>query len=815
MPGRPLLTLFLLCVCSVVVAQPSTAARGFGKEQSGTALVSGQTYAIIIGISKYKEVPSLQFAHRDAQAFESLLLSRAGGSVPRENIELFLNEQATRNNVADAISVTTRKAKPGDRVYFFFAGHGDMEDLTQIENGLLLLHNSPNGNYFGMKDDVLELLDLKRYLSPLAQRGIEMIFIVDACHSGNLKGGVEGLQMTTQALATAWGKEYKILSCQPNQLSQEGSQWGGGRGLFALQLEEAIKGLADRNGDGSISFAEVQQYILEKVSVYSEYKQIPLVVGDLSKPLLRIDTATLNQLKKQKENERLTLGKVNTKGVGDELADSLPAFGKQLYASFQQHLAEQRLIWPRDTNAMRDYRQFVGAFPQHYLSTSMRRNLAAALNQRFDSIVNPMLRGETSYSTKDDCYYAGMELDSCMNLLGDGHYMFRNLKARSLFMKAMSLTWAISENEYNVGMLKNVRQSIAYMEESESLEPNTAYTIGQLGIHYALIGEYDKANAKLEKYLALRPSDPWAKQSLAEIYQNLGQYEKAEPLYGALIREYPRYSNPYHALSDVLFEQGKKAASREVLQPLLTQGIDTMNYYFMMGLWATQAGYTDSSIYWYRKCYGFDPNMESTCLNNIGHKLMVKGAYDSARVLFRRVIEIDSTSPFPYFNLGCIDVLQEDYPGAIDWLINSIERNSTNPTGYLSGTSLYYGKKYKDNSSRAFRSFDGKMRVFKLEYLSYLAVLYIYFRVPEMIQMNENIQVIFQQLYRFKQHDATTDYHYACYRALLGDTKGALKPLEDSLKKGFGDAFALRNDMDLEIVRTLPEFEKLMNRYFK
>ncbi|MBK9569339.1 MAG: caspase family protein [Chitinophagaceae bacterium] len=141
-----------------------------------------------MGISDYKVVPHLQYAHKDAQAFETFLLSDAGGKVSPANVETFLNENATRSNVGDAISVMARKAKPGDRVYFFFAGHGDMEDLTQIENGLLLLYNSPNGNYFGMNDDVLEIINLKRYLSPLSQRGVEMIFIIDACHSGNLGG---------------------------------------------------------------------------------------------------------------------------------------------------------------------------------------------------------------------------------------------------------------------------------------------------------------------------------------------------------------------------------------------------------------------------------------------------------------------------------------------------------------------------------------------------------------------------------------------------------------------------------------------------
>jgi len=65
-------------------------------------VVKGNTYAIIIGISEYKLVPSLQYAHKDAEAFEAFLLSEAGGNVPKSNIETFLNEKANRNNVADA-----------------------------------------------------------------------------------------------------------------------------------------------------------------------------------------------------------------------------------------------------------------------------------------------------------------------------------------------------------------------------------------------------------------------------------------------------------------------------------------------------------------------------------------------------------------------------------------------------------------------------------------------------------------------------------------------------------------------------------------
>jgi uncharacterized caspase-like protein len=262
-----------------------------------SAHAPGNTYAIIIGISDYKQVSDLQYADKDALAFQNFLLSDAGGKTPKTNIETFINENATRNNIADAISLLIEKAKPGDRAYFYFAGHGDMEVQTQVENGLLLLYNSPNGGYFGMKHDVLEVFELKRYLSPLAENGIEMIFIVDACHSGNLKGGIKGVEQTGFALAAAWGKEFKILSCQPNQLSLESAEWGGGRGLFSLELEEGLKGLADMDNNGVITMAELQMYLQINVTKYSDSKQLPSISGDPTKPYTKVNPAILAALK--------------------------------------------------------------------------------------------------------------------------------------------------------------------------------------------------------------------------------------------------------------------------------------------------------------------------------------------------------------------------------------------------------------------------------------------------------------------------------------------------------------------------------------
>ena len=53
-----------------------------------------QTFAIIMGISKYKYVRPLAYADKDAEMFRDYLKSPGGGSVKDENLYCLLNEKA-------------------------------------------------------------------------------------------------------------------------------------------------------------------------------------------------------------------------------------------------------------------------------------------------------------------------------------------------------------------------------------------------------------------------------------------------------------------------------------------------------------------------------------------------------------------------------------------------------------------------------------------------------------------------------------------------------------------------------------------------
>ena len=807
------LLLIVICNVFIVLAHAQQGERGVGIKKD-SAVKAGNTYAIIIGISQYKTVPSLQYADKDAQAFEDFLMSDAGGKIPRANIETFLNERAIKDNVADAISIFARKAQPGDRVYFFFAGHGDMEDLTQIENGLLLLYKSPNGNYFGMKDDVLEILDLKRYLSPLAMRGIEMIFIVDACHAGNLGGGVQGVQQTAAALAASWGKEYKILSCQPNQLSLESKEYGGGRGLFSLQLEEGMKGLADKNNDSKVSFSELQRYITDQVATFSEEKQIPVISGDLSKSFVNVNSNVLAALKKQKAANYPLLASANTKGNEEKYVDSLDAAGKKIYLSFKQNIEDKKLIWPPDTNALKDYRSFTKKYSESPLTSGMRRNLATALNVRFNDIAGPLLKGETSYSTRDECYYAALELDSCLNLLGEQHYMYRNLKARKLYMKAMALTWALSENEYNISLKPTVLESLKLLEESAELEPNAAYTLQGLGSNYNFIYEYDKANAAFQKYLDLRPNDIYARWSLGLIYSRLKLYDKAEKIFESLLKDYPTDVGIKLELSTTYGDNNKPGKSLAIINELIVSDTNKVEGYFAKGVYYVKISKPDSAIYYYNETKKSSENYCATCDNNIGHVYFLNNQNDSARKYFTQILVQDSTYPHAHFNLGVIDAKEGKLVAAMEHFIKCARNATPALEGFFTNLQLYFGKTYSARDEKEYTAFKKKPYKFSMQYVSYLSMVYTFIRVPGLIDSTGNINEIFDIMFDFKPEDVWTWYHHACWKSLQKDKATALESLEKSLKLGFGDYFMLIADNDLNFIRETPEFKVLLQKYF-
>ncbi|MCH8905372.1 MAG: caspase family protein, partial [Bacteroidetes bacterium] len=240
-----------LIVCSSAAGQN----KGVRSPEDDFLGFSGVTRAVIIGISDYLEIDDLQYADRDAREFYWYLRSGSGGYVPESNIRLLQNAQANFGNIWAAFEWLKDESKEGDRVYIYFSGHGDVETLTDAQNGFLLTYNT-NKRVYPIGGFPLYMLN--SYLNTLSNKEIQVFFIADACRSGKLAGGMDGAYQTSALLKKQIANEIKILSCEPGELSLESAEWGEGRGLFSYHLIRGLQGLADTNHDELVSLLELQ-----------------------------------------------------------------------------------------------------------------------------------------------------------------------------------------------------------------------------------------------------------------------------------------------------------------------------------------------------------------------------------------------------------------------------------------------------------------------------------------------------------------------------------------------------------------------------
>ena len=250
-----------------------------------------QRYAVVVGISDYKDpkIPDLKYADADAQSFYDFITSPIGGNFNKDNVLLLKNEQATLKNVKLAITNFLKKAIDTDFVVIFMACHGEPEP-DRPNNIYLLMHDSELDSLSATAYHMENVnTDMKRYIS--AKR---LIFFADACHSaGLMEGGVgtRGFSNTVnialselKSTREGWGI---VSASRAGEVSMESGQWGGGHGAFTYYLLEGMKGKADAEGNknGIVTLAESFDFLEENVKRATQNAQHPDTAGNFDNNL--------------------------------------------------------------------------------------------------------------------------------------------------------------------------------------------------------------------------------------------------------------------------------------------------------------------------------------------------------------------------------------------------------------------------------------------------------------------------------------------------------------------------------------------------
>ncbi len=517
-------------------------------------ITTGNTYAVVIGIANYEnEYINLNYANRDAQEFAGYLQSKAGGSVPAENIRLLIDTNATTAAIYNALTwlrdrCGEDKSENSDKtnlVYFYFSGHGDVETDTKANLGFLLCFNTPLNNYL---NNAVRIEDLNNYAHTLSvDLNANVIIITDACHSGKLAGSDNrGTFLVGKELSAAREKEIRIASCNPDQLSNEDIRWGGGRGVFSYYLINGLKGLADRNGDNVITLNEIKTFIDSSIAAdpilqENKLKQTPILEGQQQFKIASISKEELISLQSSmvadhpplsdqeyffellKKNDGLEL--INYKKLNALSKDEIPfAFINQAKKILDSAEGFEKIS--KLEKSIRKEKEALNLFNQA---------LVDALHTRGQKIINLYLEGDAAelerrryYNSKSsgyDIYPAMYEL--ALKLTETDNPLSQILKVNQLYFEAVAARIKIPlvEESRQKQLIEN---ALVAEKKALALSDQAAYIHNELGILYKLKKEYTEAEKYFKNASILSPrwAIPWA--NLCGLYAETKSFEKGK-----------------------------------------------------------------------------------------------------------------------------------------------------------------------------------------------------------------------------------------------------------------------------------------------
>jgi tetratricopeptide (TPR) repeat protein len=242
-------------------------------------------YALIVGVGEYRNLEAskqLRYSETDADAVYRVLISKAGGAFPAENVKFLKGRDATLENIRRELEEWLPSvAQPADRVVVYFAGHGFIEDG---EGYIAPWDVDPER----LAETGYPMRALGEVLATRVRSTWKVLF-TDACHSDKINA-----ETTNEALErqfTALPSNFLTLTATTErEQSFEDPNLATGYGIYTYFLVQAFNGHADNDPcDGRITADELIEYVRTNVRRYARERQLsqtPTARGDYEPDML-------------------------------------------------------------------------------------------------------------------------------------------------------------------------------------------------------------------------------------------------------------------------------------------------------------------------------------------------------------------------------------------------------------------------------------------------------------------------------------------------------------------------------------------------
>lgn len=222
-----------------------------------------QKWALVVGISRYQDnIPSLEYAAKDAGDFAAFLVDPSYGRFKPQNVRLLTNEQATLKNIKSGISWLTANADKDDLVVVYFSSHGSASENDAAGTNYIATYDTELRDLYASSLDMVQVVDRVR-MAIKAQRAV--IFL-DTCYSGAATKGsnssVAGDSSSPNVpSANAVGRGGKSLSSEASGVSYQilnRMQQNAGRAIITASAPNEQSWESDRLHNGAFTYYLIQ-----------------------------------------------------------------------------------------------------------------------------------------------------------------------------------------------------------------------------------------------------------------------------------------------------------------------------------------------------------------------------------------------------------------------------------------------------------------------------------------------------------------------------------------------------------------------------
>lgn len=267
-------TMWMTIVCLVLILSFSTAITSPAENVSLSSIKKSsesmnkleddnrEYYALIVGVEKFAglTLPEEYWIDETATAMYNLLVNSSNWK--EENIKMLLNENATKNNIHDAIvNWLDEKEDENDIILIFYTDHGWKTKLSQKRYGHAFVYTYNVTEENRIEDKITDK-EFDKWVDQLESKHI--VIILETCYSGRMLA----LRQHGRVLLTAGGKYFFCGVDDSDSLKS---------GIFAYYIMQGLRGVADLNNDGWVTAEEAFRYARLPTIHTSIWEQFPFI----------------------------------------------------------------------------------------------------------------------------------------------------------------------------------------------------------------------------------------------------------------------------------------------------------------------------------------------------------------------------------------------------------------------------------------------------------------------------------------------------------------------------------------------------------